>query len=52
MQAAVRMSQTVFDTLADIRNISRINSVVLRRQSFDRAALDEILEGARVAALQ
>jgi imidazolonepropionase-like amidohydrolase len=38
--------------LADIRNISRINSVVLRGQLFNRAALDKMLEGARAAALQ
>jgi imidazolonepropionase-like amidohydrolase len=38
--------------LADIRNISRINSVVVRGQLFDRAALDKMLEGARAAALQ
>jgi hypothetical protein len=38
--------------LADIRNISRIDSVVLRGQLFNRAALDKMLEGARAAALQ
>jgi imidazolonepropionase-like amidohydrolase len=38
--------------LADIRNISHINSVVSRGQLFNRAALDKMLEGARAAALQ
>jgi imidazolonepropionase-like amidohydrolase len=38
--------------LADIRNISRIDSVVLRGQLFNGAALDKMLEGARAAALQ
>jgi imidazolonepropionase-like amidohydrolase len=38
--------------LADIRNISRINSVILRGQFFNRAALDKMLAGARAAALQ
>jgi imidazolonepropionase-like amidohydrolase len=38
--------------LADIRNISHINSVILRGQQFNRAALDKMLEGARAAARQ
>jgi imidazolonepropionase-like amidohydrolase len=38
--------------LVDIRNISRINSVVLRGRLFNRAALDKMLEGAHAAALQ